>query len=172
MGKLVGQIEDNTQPLKASAIIDTYLSPEVLNRLNQCITKSEAQHTGEILLCIEADMPPSYNERQAKPRERALSLFGKYRVWDTEHNNGVMLYLLMRPHAIEIVADRALNRCVTPEQWVTITKQLSITLRQEQYEAGLQQALQSITQLLVQHFPEDGTTVRENTVPDAPVLLR
>lgn len=155
-----------------NAIIDKHLSPEVLQRLNQVITHSEAQHTGEVLLCVEATMPPSYTERQAKPRERALSLFGKHRVWDTEHNNGIMLYLLMQPHAIEIVADRALNRCVTAEQWQTITATLAQSLRQEQYEAGIQQALQSITKLLVQHFPEDGSTVRENTVPDAPVLLR
>lgn len=157
---------------KNQAIIDKYLSPEVLKRLNQVITTSEAQHTGEVLLCIEAGMPPSYTERQAKPRERALSLFGKHRVWDTEHNNGIMLYLLMQPHAIEIVADRALNRCVAPAQWQAITATLAQSLRQEQYETGIQQALQSITELLVQHFPEDGSTVRENTVPDAPVLLR
>ncbi len=172
MGKLVGQIEDSTQENQAEELINQHLSPEVLKRLNKIITDSEAQHTGELLLCVEANMPPSYTERKAKPRERALSLFSEYRVWDTEYNNGVMLYLLIEPHAIEIIADRALNRCVTHAQWQAISIQLSNSLRQEQYETGIQQALASITELLVHHFPEDGQTARVNTVPDAPVILR
>lgn len=172
MGKLTGQIEDTTEKSEAEELIEKHLSATVLKRLNQVITNSEAQHTGEVLLCIEASMPPSYTERKAKPRERAIMLFGKHRVWDTEHNNGILLYLLLEPHAIEIVADRALNRCVTHAQWQAITIQLSTALQQQQYEAGIQQALASITELLTHHFPEDGNTVRENTVPDAPILLR
>ena len=44
-------------------------------------------------------------------------MFGKLRVWDTEHNNGVLIYLLLAEHAIEIVADRGLNEQVPPQQW-------------------------------------------------------
>ena len=73
---------------------------------------SERRHSGEIRVCVEAGLPLSYLWRDATARERAVTMFGKLRVWDTEHNNGVLIYLLLAEHAIEIVADRGLNRHV------------------------------------------------------------
>ena len=73
---------------------------------------SERRHSGEIRVCVEAGLPLSYLWRGATARERAVTMFGKLRVWDTEHNNGVLIYLLLAEHRIEIVADRGLNRHV------------------------------------------------------------
>ena len=100
-----------------------------------------------------------------------LALFAELRVWDTEDNNGVMLYLLLEQHAIELIADRALNRCVAQTVWDTITQRLAISLRAQQYENGLQSALEQISGLLAAYFPSSTTRPRDNTVSDAPVLL-
>jgi uncharacterized membrane protein len=82
------------------------LGPEALSRIEQRIAQSEARHGGEIRVCVEAGLPLSYLWRDASARERAVSMFGKLRVWDTEVNSGVLIYLLLAEHAIEIVADR------------------------------------------------------------------
>ena len=83
-----------------------------------------------------------------------------------------MLYLLLDRHAIELIADRALYRCVEPSVWSGITAQLAAALRTNAYENGLQTALRSISDVLCSHFPACPQTPRDNTVADAPVLLR
>jgi uncharacterized membrane protein len=82
------------------------LDAAALTRLEQHVATSETRHSGEIRLCVEAGLPLSYLWRNATARQRAVTMFGKLRVWDTEHNNGVLIYLLLAEHAIEIVADR------------------------------------------------------------------
>ena len=82
------------------------LPPDALARLAAQVAQSEAGHTGEIRIAAESGLPWSYLRRQASPRERAMTLFGKLRVWDTQDNNGVLIYLLLAEHAVELVADR------------------------------------------------------------------
>jgi uncharacterized membrane protein len=81
------------------------------------VARQRRRHSGEIRVCVEAGLPLSYLWRGATARERAVTMFGKLRVWDTEHNNGVLIYLLLAEHAIEIVADRGLARHVPQAQW-------------------------------------------------------
>ena len=90
---------------------------DVLQRLERAIAASERLHTGQLRLCVEGGLPYSYIWRNASARDRAVGLFGKLRVWDTEHNNGVLIYLLLAEHAIEIVADRGLAGRVSEAQW-------------------------------------------------------
>jgi len=85
------------------------LKPDVVQRLRQRVAASERAHSGEIRLCVEAGLPLSYLWRGLTARDRAVTMFGKLRVWDTEQNNGVLIYLLLAERRIEIVADRGLN---------------------------------------------------------------
>ena len=86
------------------------VGPDMLKRLTQQVAKSEQKHSGEVRICIEAALPNSYLLRAGSmrviTRQRALAQFGKLRVWDTENNNGVLIYLLLADRAIELVADR------------------------------------------------------------------
>ena len=96
------------------------IPPDLMERLARRIAASEKRHTGEVRIYVEAGLPMSYLWRNATPRERAVAIFGKLRVWDTEDNNGVLIYLLLAEHAIEIVADRGLARHVAPDEWRAI----------------------------------------------------
>jgi len=146
------------------------LPAAALARLSARVTESELRHSGEIRLCVEASLPLSYLWRGAHARQRAVTLFGKLRVWDTEHNNGVLIYLLLAEHAIEIVADRGLNQRVSAVQWQTVIDGLRQSLQAGQFEQGLVQAVQSVEQLLAQHFPP-GEVPPRNELPDAVVVL-
>ena len=88
-----------------------------------------------------------------RPRERAITLFGKLRVWDTEHNNGVLIYLLLAEHAIEIVADRGIDRASSDAQWAAMAQRMGAAFREGRFEDGLTQALEEVSALLVEHFP-------------------
>ena len=142
------------------------LDADALARLAARVQDSERHHSGEIRLCVEAGLPLSYLWRDATPRQRAVTMFGKLRVWDTEHNNGVLIYLLLAERAIEIVADRGLTRHVPQAQWDAILAGMRDAFRAGQYEAGLSQAIAAVDALLLRHFPLAAGQANPNELPD------
>jgi uncharacterized membrane protein len=149
---------------------------DMAQRLAQRVAASETRHSGEVRLCVEAALPLSYLWRLDRAtsvdmltRERAVSWFGRLGVWDTEHNNGVLIYLLLAEHAIEFVADRALSAQVDHAQWQAIVDRLGARLRSGEFEDGLTQALEEVSALLVAHFPTGDDGVSPNELPDSVV---
>jgi uncharacterized membrane protein len=142
----------------------------VVERLTQRVAASEKRHSGEIRIHVEAGLPTSYVLRDAAARERAIAMFGKLRVWDTEHNNGVLIYLLLAEHAIEIVADRGLTARVPQGEWQRIVEAMRGAFRAGRFEDGLNQAVDAVTALLVRHFPLAPGETNPNELPDEPVL--
>ena len=146
------------------------LGADALKRLEARIHASEQAHNGEIRLCVEAGLPLSYLWKDLTARDRALMMFGKLRVWDTEANNGVLIYLLMAEHAIEIVADRGLAAHVSAAQWQTIVGHMREAFRAGRYEEGLNAAIDAVDAVLLQHFPLAAGAVNPNELPNAPFL--
>ena len=142
------------------------LDSAALERLAQRVRQSEARHSGEIRLSVEAGLPLSYLWQGLGARDRAVTLFGKLRVWDTEANNGVLIYLLLAEHAIEIVADRGLARHVPPAHWQAVVAGMREAFRAGQFEAGLMQAIDAVEALLLQHFPLAEGERNPNELPD------
>lgn len=146
------------------------VSAQALERLEQRVAASETRHSGEIRICIEAGLPLSYLWRGAPPRERAVTVFGKLRVWDTEHNNGVLIYVLLAEHAIEIVADRGVDRHVGGARWHGILGTMREAFRAGRFEDGLNQAVDAVGALLLQHYPLAEGQANPNELPDRPVM--
>ena len=99
-------------------------------------------------------------------RQRAMAWFGRLRVWDTEHNNGVLIYLLLAERRIEIVADRGLQRCASTQDWQDAVSRLASQLQAGNFEAGLTQALEEVSALLVAHFPRTTDAPQANELSD------
>ena len=150
--------------------VQRVLGAGALQRIEARVAASERGHSGEIRVCVEAGLPLSYLRRDATPRERALAMFGKLRVWDTEYNNGVLIYLLLAEHAIEVVADRGLTRHVSAAQWQRITATMQATFKSGEFEAGLNQAVNAVDALLREHFALAVGEANPNELLDAPVL--
>ena len=154
--------------------------PPLAEQLRRRVHASEQRHTGEVRICVEGGLPPSYLWRHLRHRvpmrelvrQRALMMFSKLHVWDTHHNNGVLIYLLLAEHAIELVADRGVARHVDPAVWQGVVAHLGEKLRQGRFEEGLTLALEEVSAVLVKHFPETGDTPahERNQLPDEPVL--
>ncbi|MDQ0587943.1 TPM domain-containing protein [Variovorax paradoxus] len=147
------------------------LPDAAMERLAARVAASERRHSGEIRICVEAGLPWSYLRRNASARERAVTLFGKLRVWDTAHNNGVLIYLLLAEHAIEIVADRGIDARVDDAEWVAMAQRMGAAFREGRFEDGLTQALEEMSALLVAHFPLAENEPDTNELPDEPVVL-
>ena len=158
------------------------IPPDMLERLARRVAASERRHSGEIRICVESSLPASYLWRldsqaptSALVRERAVTMFGKLGVWDTEHNNGILIYLLLAEHAIEIVADRGVDRHVAPAQWQAMVARMASAFKELRYEDGLTQALEECSAVLMQHFEVAGTAPGaqsgSNELPDTPQLM-
>ena len=146
------------------------IPPEMVQRLMQRVAASEQRHSGEIRIYVEAGLPTSYLWRDASPRERAVAMFGKLRIWDTEQNNGVLIYLLLAEHAIEIVADRGIDRHVSAQDWQAVVARMGTAFREKRFEDGLTQAMAEVSALLVVHFPLAQGQANPDELPNAPVL--
>ncbi len=146
------------------------LGPQALARIEERVRASERKHSGEIRVCVEAGLPLGYLWRDLGARERALSLFGKLRVWDTERNNGVLIYLLLAEHRIEIVADRGVDRVAGAAEWHRIVQGMSAAFKERHFEAGLNAAIDAVDALLCEHFALAPGQADRNELPDAPSL--
>ena len=146
------------------------LPEAALQRIEARVAASEAGHSGEIRVVVEAGLPISYLWQDLSARDRAITLFGKLRVWDTEANNGVLVYLLLAEHAIEIVADRGLNRHVDAAQWQTLIAPMREAFRQGRFEPGLADAVAAIDALLRDLHPLGAQQANPNELPNRPLM--
>lgn len=146
------------------------LPDDALNRLSELVAASEKRHTGRIQICAEGALPWSYLLRNASSRDRALVLFSKLRIWDTEDNNGVLIYLLIPEQAIEIVADRGISGRVPPSVWEADVWATAALLRIGRYEAGLALAVDAVSENLIKHYPK-WTAATSNEPEDHPSIL-
>jgi len=146
------------------------LGKDALARIEARVAESEKRHSGEIRVVVEAGLPFSYLRRNATPRDRAVKLFGKLGVWDTERNNGVLIYLLLVERAIEIVADRGLARRVADPEWAQIAESMQSAFQARDFEGGLLRAIDAVDVLLVREFAGRSDDTDINELPDTPIV--
>jgi uncharacterized membrane protein len=146
-------------------------SSATLTRIEQAIAASEQTHSGEIRFAVEAALPWSYLRRDAPARERALMVFAKLRVWDTELNNGVLIYVELADHSIEIVADRGIARQVPQTEWDAICAAMREHFRAGRFEPGSIEAIAAVGALLARHFPLAAGERSPDELPDRPAIL-
>jgi uncharacterized membrane protein len=144
---------------------------ESLHRIADAVHAAEQRHSGEICFAVEASLPPMAVVRGTDARARAQHVFAQLRVWDTQANNGVLVYLLLADRRIEIVADRGLGGLVSPEQWRGACQLMEERLRAGDAEDAALAGVAAVSDLLAAHFPQAPGAVDENELPDAPHLL-
>jgi len=133
------------------------------------ISESESTHYGEIRFAVEAALDPVSLIRGKSARERAIELFSQLRVWDTERNNGVLIYLLLADRDVEIIADRGVHRDVGLPGWEKICREMEQAFKQGRFEEGALAGISAISWHLARHYPAAGAN--ENELPDQPLVL-
>jgi uncharacterized membrane protein len=141
--------------------------PAVLSAIQEEIAASERQHGGEIRFALENSLNPIAVWNGVTPRQRAIEVFANLGVWDTEHNNGVLIYVLWADRDVEIVADRGFNGRVTEQQWAAICHSMEQAFSQGDCHTAVISAIRATGALLALHFP----TPDGNEMPDHPILL-
>ena len=140
-----------------------------LNKIEAAIQASEAEHVGEIRFAVEGGLDGARLFKGQSARERAIELFSQLRVWDTQQNTGVLIYLLLADRAVEIVADRGIHAKVDAHEWSKVCREMEAAFGQSNFEGGVVSGVQAVTRHLLQHFPSDSHD--RNELSDKPVVL-
>ena len=143
--------------------------PMVMKRIEEAITAGERTHSGPLRFVVEGSLPMVQLVRGETPRERALDVFSRLRVWDTEENCGVLIYLLLADRDVEIVADRGIHRKVGDDTWQALCHGMEVAFREKRFADGALDGIDTVNALLAQHFPRTGAGANE--LSDQPVIL-
>lgn len=143
--------------------------PAALRSIRHKIGEQEKRHGGELRFAVEASLPLVSLWRDQDARSRAVELFGQLGVWDTEHNNGVLIYLLLADRRVEIVADRGIHGKVGNTAWEAICGEMQRAFADRRFEQGVNFGVAAISDLLAAHFPP--AAARRNELPNEPVVL-
>ncbi|HXI78019.1 MAG TPA: TPM domain-containing protein [Steroidobacteraceae bacterium] len=148
-------------------------SGATLDAIEQAIARAELTHAGEIRFAVETALAPLHILNGVTPRGRALDVFAHLRVWDTEHNNGVLIYVQVADRDVEIVADRGFEARVSPAEWEAVCRLMEEHYRAGRFQAGSVAGVDAIANLLARHFPQgQGRSAgSRNQLPDRPTLL-
>ena len=144
-------------------------SGETLRMIEQAIADSEHRHAGEVRVVIEGALHPLAALRGQSGRERAIEVFSALRIWDTEGNNGVLIYLLLADHDIEIIADRGIQAHAGTAVWESLCQRMEARFRGGEFRDGMLECIEAVTQEMARHCPPDGHP--HNELPDRVVLL-
>jgi uncharacterized membrane protein len=147
-----------------------HFPPATLDAIQRAIAASEHRHLGEIVFAVEGSLPFAELMRGRGARDRAHEVFARLRVWNTEHNTGVLVYILLAEHAIEIVADRGVAAKIEQAQWQPVCAVMQQHFSAGDYERGAIAGVEAIGELLIRHFPANGER-KLDELPDRPVLL-
>lgn len=144
-------------------------TPKVLARIEAAIKASEATHSGEIRFVVEGALDGAPLFRNQPARERALDIFSQLRMWDTEQNNGVLIYLLLADRDFEIVADRGIDTKVGHAGWEKICAEMEREFRAGDFERGVIRGIEAVSRLMAEYFP--ARSGDRNELTDAPVVM-
>jgi uncharacterized membrane protein len=145
-----------------------------LDAIEKAIARVEQSHAGEIRFAIETALSPLHVLNGVPPRARALEVFAHLRVWDTEFNNGVLIYVQLADRIVEIVADRGFHGKVSPAEWEAVCRLMEEHFRAGRFEIGSIAGVDAIGRLLGRHFPPAAAPAgaqSHNQLPDRPTLL-
>ena len=140
-----------------------------LQRIADAIAQAERSHRGQLCFAVESALSPRRLWRGDDARQRAQTVFSQLRVWDTAGNDGVLIYLLLADHRIEIVADRGV--AVEPSQWLAICARMAEALRAGEYERAALDGIAATAALLAAAAPRAAGDPPDNELADRPTLL-
>jgi len=144
-------------------------SPEVLALVEQAIKAGETTHSGQVRFVVEGALDGAPLFRDQPARDRALDIFSQLRIWDTAHNNGVLIYLLLADRDVEIIADRGIDAKVGAAGWEKICRSMEADFRAGNFAGGAIKGIQSVSQQLAMYFPKQEPG--PNELPDEPVVI-
>jgi uncharacterized membrane protein len=142
----------------------------LLKEIENAISQSESLHRGELRLAIENALEPAQTWKNQSARQRATEVFSNLRVWDTEENSGILIYVLLADREVHILADRGITQKVAQQEWDAIAQSMQKAFSKGDFRRGSLMGIEQLTQLLAKHFPPGAKNPDE--LPNKPVIIK
>ena len=155
--------------LMSPVVVRRAFPPATLDAIQRAVAESEGRHRGEVCFVVEAELTTAQLWAEVDSRQRARQVFAQRGVWNTEENNGVLVYVLLADRKVEIVADRGVSKVVDAASWAGICHAMQDDFAAGRFEAGAVTGVQAVSALLERHFPATGAP--RNELPDRPVMI-
>lgn len=150
-------------------VVRRYFPADSMRRIEAAIASNERTHLGEICFVVESNLHVLDILRKKSAKQRAIEVFSQFQVWDTEQNNGVLIYLLLADHDLEILADRGIHHHIGDGGWERISHEMEAQFRRGQFEAGTLYGINQIGERLAQHYPAHAKNINE--LANAPIII-
>jgi len=151
-------------------LVHTKFPPQTLRKIEACIQKSETEHSAEIRFAVESSLGFFDLLQDTSCFDRGVDVFSELRIWDTENNNGVLVFLLLADRKVEIIADRGLNDKIDKEEWLAICQVMEKSFSQHHFEIGVIEGINHITETLAKYYPK----IKQNKIDELsnkPVIM-
>jgi uncharacterized membrane protein len=144
-----------------------------LAAIQAIIADGENKHRAEVRLIVEPSLDLAAIISGMTSRERAGELFTDYRIWDTEENCGVLIYINLADHQVEIIADRGIARLIPNDHWQAVCKTMTDGFAQALYHDSALNGLTQLNAILKKYFPEGESahSPQPNQLSNQPILL-
>lgn len=140
-----------------------------LRAIEKAVSESHQAHIGQLRFAVEGALDSVALFKGLSARERAIEVFSLLRIWDTEHNNGVLVYVLLADRAVEIIVDRGIHAKVTSGEWEAVCRAMEASFRDGEYQPGAIRGIEQVTRLLSEHYPARRPPHEE--LPSSPIVL-
>ncbi|WP_321847984.1 TPM domain-containing protein [Burkholderia diffusa] len=149
--------------------VNSVFSRRALDAIDEAVRTSHRAHVGQVRFAVEGALHIGALLKGTTARDRAIEVFSNLRVWDTEHNNGILIYLLLADRDVEIVADRGIHAKVDSREWEAICQAMEAHFRQGDYRSGVLRGVEQVTELLQKHFPVHGP--QRDDLSSSPIVI-
>ncbi|TGK00164.1 hypothetical protein EHQ53_04960 [Leptospira langatensis] len=155
--------------LSGFSLLRKYFSSKDLKEIKSAVTDSEKSHRGEIRIAIETKLSLYQVLFGKTAKERSVEMFSFLRVWDTEENTGILVYLLLSEKKILILADRGIYKKIGQDRLNEISHKIGTGLKSGKAKEAIVEGIRELSSDLKKHFPAKGKN--PNELPDEPFIV-
>lgn len=149
--------------------LSRWFTASKMRHIRDVIAEGELHHAGELCFAVEARYSFLAVLNGIQTRQRAEQVFSSLGVWNTADNSGVLVYLQIAEHRIEIVADRGIALKVPAAQWTNLCTEFADKMHEMTADQAVLDCLMKINALLIQHFPASADNPKE--LANEPIIL-
>ncbi|WP_071335149.1 TPM domain-containing protein [Burkholderia contaminans] len=149
--------------------VNTTFPRQSLVAIERAVHASHDAHVGQVRFAVEGALHPVAVLKGTSARARAIDVFSELRVWDTEYNNGILIYVLLADRDVEIIADRGIHAKVDSGEWEAICQAMEANFRRGDFESGVLRGIEQVSELLKKHFPTRRPPIDE--FPSFPLVM-
>lgn len=132
---------------------------EETRRIVSAIRTSEQKTSGEIRVYVEAKNP------LVSSLERAAEVFTDLKMEQTEHRNGVLLYIAHKHHEVALFADEGIYKNAGKDFWESEVKKMIANFKDNLLPEGIIHCVLDVGNVLAAAFPYHATDDK-NELPD------